>query len=278
MNVKISSLLCLLFLGWLLAACQATPSSVLNPVPVLSLGMTINATAVGEFVRPTATNTPPPPVMLISLPTALPSLTPSHTTTPPPTFSPPAVEQPRPVLPTALPQPTATQEPITCTTPWFFEPAPAGLCPQTAAITSFAAAEQFERGQMFWIEANDLHFVLFNAQTLPNDGRQTYQAFTPLVLLPGASIHNQILETPPDGLFQPFSGFGLIWRNEVASLPADLRHIIGWATEREYGFTATFQCAAELNEVVTCFLQDPSGQIISFDWQNELWAYWPSLP
>lgn len=255
-------------MGWLLAACQASPTSVLNPVPVLSLGLTINATAVGEFVRPTATHTPPPPVMLISTPTTLPSPTATHT---PPI---PAAEQPRPVLPTATPQLTATKEPVICATPWFFEPAPAGLCPQTAAITSFAAAERFERGQMFWIEANDLHFVLFNAQTLPSDGRQTYLAFTPLVLLPGASIHNQILETPPEGLFQPFSGFGMIWRNEVASVPADLRHIIGWATEREYGFTATFQCAAELNVVVNCFLQNPSGQIIFFDWQNKLWAYW----
>lgn len=276
MTVQHVCIFCVLTAGWLLAACQATPNSVLNPVPVLSLGMTINATAGGEFVRPTTTNTPPPPVILISTPTAWPSLTPVPTATATATAtSHPAAEHPRPVFPTATPQPSATPEPVVCVIPWFFEPAPAGLCPQTAALTSFAAAERFEQGQMFWIESNDIHFVLFNAHSLPEDGRQTYRAFTPLVLLPGASIHNQLVLTPPEGMYQPVSGFGLIWRNEVASLPPEVRHAIGWATEREYGFTATFQCAAVQNVMVACFLQDPYGQIISFDWQNKLWAYWP---
>jgi len=118
--------------------------------------------------------------------------------------------------------------PLRCPDTWFFAPAPDD-CPSGPAITFTAAEEHFEHGAMIWIGEQDLIYVLYG------DGQ------TPLWHVfsdewdEGDAIDDPNL-TPPDGLYQPTRGFGLIWREQ-----ADVRDRLGWATDVEVGFSAEVQ-------------------------------------
>jgi len=88
---------------------------------------------------------------------------------------------------------------------------------------------------------------------------------------------------PPDGLFAPTSGFGLIWRGDADyctyANPGDFDHnhfrnILGWATAAETGYTATYQpgsktvqatnsagTAVQITSLYT-YITLPDGQIV----------------
>lgn len=261
-------------MGWLLAACQATPTPTLTPVPVLGLEMTIKATAVSEFVRPTAHNTLLPPVIYIS------------TLTAPPTHTPPsATEQLRLVSPTTTPpliptfEPTLTPyvyapspTPAVCKYEWFY-PSPGSICPYSTPLASYAVIQPFEHGQMIWVEETDRFYIMFEAGAHPSLGSQTYLAYSNIQLRPGASVDNRVGEPPPAGLYEPVSGFGLLWRNEIegADLPF-LRSSLGWATKPEEGFQTMYQCTDTF--YFSCYLSTSSHSVIGFYWSLYVGTSW----
>ena len=85
-----------------------------------------------------------------------------------------------------------------------------------------------------------------------------------LQLKPGASQDNRVGEAPPQGLYEPVSGFGLVWRGEV-EWPAlgDARQRLGWATEPEFGYDTAHQCETRAHpRSWTCYLRAPGGEVL----------------
>ncbi len=74
---------------------------------------------------------------------------------------------------------------------------------------------------------------------------------------------------PPEGLFQPSRGFGMLWRGEIEipqmgeSRTVDGLSLIGWATGRVFEYDARYQCES-LNEnfgFFNCHLELPDGRL-----------------
>lgn len=113
--------------------------------------------------------------------------------------------------------------PLRCPYTWFFAPAP-DICPQEAALLSASAEQQFERGIMIWVEAEDRIYVLYDDTIYP-DGWAVFEDSWE----EGDPVEDPSL-VPPPGLFQPQRGFGLIWRDEPM-----IRDRLGWALSPEVG-------------------------------------------
>ena len=137
---------------------------------------------------------------------------------------------------------------------WFFN-SPPSECATTAPLASYAVAQFFEHGVMVWVEATDIFYIFYYSAAWP----PTFEQLNgPLLLKPGASVDNRIGETPPSGYFEPVSGFGLIWRDEVEG-PVGVRQRLGWATSSEFGFDTTYQCETSGQGLWNCFLRGPQG-------------------
>lgn len=134
---------------------------------------------------------------------------------------------------------------------------------------------------MIWVEETDTFYILFNAGAHPLDTRTVFQTLGPLVLLPGASADNRVEDSPPPGLHQPVSGFGLLWRGEVEGLDVDLRQALGWAVEEEVGFQTKIQCQRqETYSARTCFLRDADGSAIVLEAHaiaGNVWWRWVKI-
>lgn len=72
---------------------------------------------------------------------------------------------------------------------------------------------------------------------------------------------------PPAGLYAPVSGFGLIWRGDVANSPG-YRETLGWALAPEFGYEALFQCddapPSGGRSWQACYLLGPDGELFFF--------------
>jgi hypothetical protein len=142
---------------------------------------------------------------------------------------------------------------------WFFANPPA-RCPETAPQRSAAAAQVFEHGFMVWVEASDTFYVFYE----PDPGEQPTMEMLigPAQLKPGASPDNRVGETPPPGLYEPVSGFGLLWRDELEGL-SGVRQRLGWALAPEFGYDTARQCVMPtLYRGWRCYLQGPVGQVL----------------
>ncbi len=169
---------------------------------------------------------------------------------------------------------------------WFFDKVPS-ICPQNTPLTSSAAAQRFEHGQMLWVAALDEYYILFNHDLNVSSHPEGISSLTslriikgPLELKPGASVDNRVAETPPDGYVEPVSGFGLVWRGEVvgvdaAELPAEnIRKVLGWAVEPEYGFDTVYQCKMSCGSSWDCYLRGPEGETFHFTYLLHFGHYW----
>ena len=144
---------------------------------------------------------------------------------------------------------------------WFFADPPL-RCPADQALTSYAASQHFERGLMVWVEETDEFYVYYDE---PDDqGFQVVQRTVGLDLKPGASEDNRVGEDPPPGLYEPVSGFGLIWRGEVEwPYPDNVRERLGWATVPESGYDTAYQCSTPAYpRLWNCFLLGPGGEVL----------------
>jgi hypothetical protein len=145
---------------------------------------------------------------------------------------------------------------------WFF-PNPPQNCPAEEAATSHAAGQYFEHGFMIWTEEPDSFYVFYKGQDA--DGFQTFDWILDpsLMLKPEASPDNRVGEQPPPGLFEPVSGFGMVWRGEINGMCADVRERLGWATEPEFAFDSAHQCMTlSLLHYWVCFQRGPRGEIL----------------
>ncbi len=162
---------------------------------------------------------------------------------------------------------------------WFFDDPP-GICPEDAPLSSYGAAQRFEHGMMIWVEASDTYYVFLNHDENVSEREQGWSTLTslriiegPLALKPGAAPDNRVAETPPDGLFEPVSGFGLVWRGEVVGAES-LRAALGWAVEPEVGFDTVYQCETSCGASWDCYLQGPEGEIFHLYWLLHFGHYW----
>jgi hypothetical protein len=234
----------------------------------------ISATPVlNNMSQVTATATP-----------TIPAIAPTDTAMPAPPSQPAPLSLPATATP--LPVPSATSTSMVSLTPavitqancgdpqaWFFDHP--GACPEAPPVYSHAAAQRFEHGEMIWVEAIDAFYLLFDKGFYPSDSRQVFQRVGPLALKPGASKDNRVGETPPAGYYEPVSGFGLIWRNEVENLDTNIRAALGWAREPEFGFNTTLQCEQQQTySSHTCYLRGPSGKVIELGWGAYVGSVW----
>jgi hypothetical protein len=151
---------------------------------------------------------------------------------------------------------------LKCETSWFFTDDPqAGICPGEP-IRSYGAAQRFERGTMLWIEELGRYVILEEASLLGDEARKTVSyVHDPLDILQdtSAQVH------PPEGLYAPVSGFGLVWRGDVRN-SAGYRESLGWALEPEFGYETVFQCDDALpsggRSWQTCYLKGPNDEVI----------------
>jgi hypothetical protein len=145
--------------------------------------------------------------------------------------------------------------------PWFFGPPPP-YCPAREPSYSYAAGQRFERGFMIWVEETD-EFYVFEREPGPS-GFKVYHRTVGLDLKPGASEDHRVGEDPPPGLYEPVSGFGLVWRGEVEwPEVGDARERLGWATEPEFGFdTASQDAILACPRAWATYLRGPRGQIL----------------
>ncbi|MFW5941673.1 MAG: hypothetical protein ACOCXI_07720 [Chloroflexota bacterium] len=153
----------------------------------------------------------------------------------------------------------------------FFEDPPQ-KCGASPPIYSYAAAQRFERGLMIWLETTDEFFIFWDDA---ND--QTYDPFTvvsgPLQLKPGASVDNRVGDVP-DGYYEPVSGFGLLWRGEVAGREA-LRESLGWALQPEFGFETVYQHGiTSAWHYFDRYIRDPDGRVRYLWGQTYLGTHW----
>jgi len=143
---------------------------------------------------------------------------------------------------------------------WFFDNHPK-WCPAAVADESYAAGQYFERGLMMWVEDADDFYVFYQGQD--EQGFQTFDWISDIRLKPGASPDNRLGLTPPPGLQEPVSGFGMVWRGEIEGVRPDVRQRLGWATEAEFGFTTAYQCETpSYPGMWSCFLRGPRGEVL----------------
>lgn len=150
---------------------------------------------------------------------------------------------------------------------WFFANPPA-RCPETPPQRSAAAAQYFEHGFMVWVEASDTFYVFYEPG--PGELPTLEMLIGPVQLKPGASPDNRVGETPPPGLYEPVSGFGLLWRDELEGLSSfdvssaeRVRQRLGWAVAPEFAYDTARQCVTPtLYRSWRCYLQGPGGKVL----------------
>lgn len=133
-----------------------------------------------------------------------------------------------PVSPTVLSRVVEVE--WACQYPYFFEPAP-DLCPAAPAVQTRIAYQPFERGHMVWRENIDDIFVFY--------GDGTWQRFPNL----WPAEEGGAIEDPPEGLYRPVRGFGLVWEQQVG-----VRERLGWGTAPESESSLTYQDQIPLSE------------------------------
>ncbi|MFN2222697.1 MAG: LysM peptidoglycan-binding domain-containing protein [Candidatus Promineifilaceae bacterium] len=140
--------------------------------------------------------------------------------------------------------------PWECDHSYFFQPGPEA-CPREAALVVDGAFQPFQRGFMIWLPRPDL--TQPSIYVFSDDGRvslypDTWTADDP---------DNDLDETPPEGLFEPVGGFAKVWR-EHPSVRADL----GWGTDAEWLYTATYQAESRESLPGVAYLTRPDGSMV----------------
>jgi hypothetical protein len=138
-----------------------------------------------------------------------------------------------------------------CRYAFFFSPAPA-VCADAGQTT--AAAEQvFQYGRMLWVQQlgpdiGQLIYVLYSSGKY-DVYRDPWQEGDPTAETGNA----------PAGLQQPTRGFGKIWRDNP-----NVREGLGWAINREQGFTTIAQSPRPDGSRVPVYVRTLSGSVVVF--------------
>lgn len=140
--------------------------------------------------------------------------------------------------------------------------------PTATAREIYVAEQVFQRGRMFWLQPTGQIWVII--ETEPGVG--IWQVYEDEFVEGGVEFDPNIV--PPEGLYQPVRGFGLIWRGNP-----EVRDGIGWGTETELGFVTNYeyQPSGEMvdGEYVTGpgfhFLRSLYGDWLRFNEINGTW-------
>jgi hypothetical protein len=165
-----------------------------------------------------------------------------------------------------------TPQPITervyvalkCHVEWFFaDEWLVGGCPMEPIYTH-AAAQHFERGMMIWMEQPGEYVILDQNFVYTKMQKQLDRIKDPLEIIRNTSAD---IPSPPQGLYAPESGFGLVWRGDVSYSPG-YRQALGWALEPEFGYEAVYQCdSGYVSSGIFwqfCYLKRPDGEVVFF--------------
>jgi hypothetical protein len=150
---------------------------------------------------------------------------------------------------------------LKCTETWFYTAeTQSGICP-LEPVTTYAAAQHFQHGLMIWLDTPGRYYVFVEEPLYAGEERKHLdQINDPLNITNDAS---QGLE-PPQDLYAPVSGFGLVWRGDIKQ-SSGYRKILGWALEPEFGYQAILQCDDALpsggQNWQTCYLRGPGGDV-----------------
>lgn len=126
----------------------------------------------------------------------------------------------------AAPEQVAQPVQPTATTPPVMEPTPAPAGFPTPVVAQVQGAEQvFEDGRMFWIRHLRQTWVMAASADDPNTG----DWFCYVDEFEEGDPETDPSLVPPEGLYQPKRGFGLVWREE-----AGIRDRLGWALTPEF--------------------------------------------
>lgn len=151
---------------------------------------------------------------------------------------------------------------LNCDRTWFFSDEPqAGICPREAVYTA-AAAQHFQQGTMVWLAEPGRYYVLQDRPVDEGESRRAVDIISdPLDITGDTSAGVK----PPPGLHAPQSGFGLVWRGDVAQSQG-YRKELGWALGPEFGYDGVLQCddarPSGGRSWQTCYLLGPDGEVI----------------
>jgi hypothetical protein len=150
---------------------------------------------------------------------------------------------------------------IRCPDTWFFSPAP-DECPSSPPVVTAGAEQHFEHGLMLWNSAEDRVYVLFDDQSYPK-----WKAFVDEWDEGEPESDPSIV--PPEGLYQPIRGFGLVWREEPS-----VRDRLGWAVAPEAGYETAIQHTARFKYNVT-YVRALDGGVWELGPEGSEWRHIP---
>lgn len=146
---------------------------------------------------------------------------------------------------------------------WFFS-GPPTICPGSQPVQTAAAYQRFENGFMLWLEQGqwwepgEVIYVLYDTQN--------FEPF-PEYTMPDSNAPTPNIEyDPPEGMFVPESGFGLLWKEN-----SWIRQRLGWAVAPEVGFSTTVQRGYS-QEGPFLYLLDFDGRLLTLDLWTSNWA------
>jgi hypothetical protein len=179
-----------------LAACNDEP-------PPTQIVLVVTATTAPGAETPEAATLPA--ATATTLPTQAPSVTPS-------------------------PKPEKTKKPQATDTP---APTPQPeLFPTNVAAQVQIVEEVYQHGRMFWLRHNREIWVMVNNPPDNSSGGDWY-CYNDTWEEGEAEIDPSLV--PPEGMYQPRRGFGLLWRTHT-----DLHDVLGWGTTPEFELTSNY--------------------------------------
>lgn len=150
----------------------------------------------------------------------------------------------------ASPSPAITPTIRPCPYPLFFNNMSSDVCP-AQPITTQAAYQPYENGLMIWT-SNDGSIWVFvsSSNRWQHFAQSNYESFA-----------DASPETPPANRVQPINGFGRVWYNLKDHNGQSIRSVLGWATAKETGYTATYQVWGRTSHVHQ-YLSLPDGRAV----------------
>jgi hypothetical protein len=164
-----------------------------------------------------------------------------------------------------------------CEYEWFFTTAeyefkPLMECATTAPTPLRPQAQLFERGFMVRLEDPAFGEEAYLITIVPHEIPTYYSLGFDIVSddwEPGMQETDPTL-SPPEGLYQPSRGFGMLWRGEIehqimgGAITLDGLEVLGWATSEVFEHDAFYQCYESTHgRPGGCMMQGPNGEIFS---------------
>jgi hypothetical protein len=140
-----------------------------------------------------------------------------------------------------------------CDHRWVFDTG-MDLCPAEDPLVTTAAAQPFERGWMLYLVDPGLYIILTGDPDAADAAGQPYYLLADPLEITSDTAQDVI---PPDGLYAPESGFGLVWRGDATG--GGFQDVLGWALEPEFNYTATFQCDNARSQWRFCYVTNARG-------------------